>query len=170
MAQLKGNFDPVMFNEPAFQLAPRAAEPGPGKLTWQTSAAQLTAAFDSKELMVFSSSPLYWAGWEWSSHVMWSAAAGGTQSKSLGMFTTVRTPGLLGLSKEPVAVTADVETTMASDRDEMERCFFCSDRGRGRCDMGLVPAVPSAAAVAAALGPHLQGTQLPLTLTVSNVL
>ncbi len=63
-------------------------------------------------------------------------------------------------------MTADVR--QAANR-VLHNNLYSSKQGWGWADMGLVPAVPTAAAVAAALRPHLQGTQLRLTLTVSNV-
>jgi hypothetical protein len=170
MAKLAGNFDLITFTESAFKQGPRAAEAGPGELERQASMAQLTAAFDSGKLVELSP-PFYWAGWEWSSNFLWSAAKGGAEGKTLGMFTTVNTPALLGLPDllKTVGVTADVRGTMASTSNQLQRLMF-SSVGFGSSDMKLVPAVPTAAAVATALGPHLQGTQLPLTITLSNVL
>jgi hypothetical protein len=131
--------------------------------------AQLTAAFDSGD-RVNLSPLLYWAGWEWTCYVNWNAATGGAKGKTLGMFTTFTTPGLLDLSEEPVSVTADVRMTMASQSHKLKCYTLYSEESRGLRDMQLAPAVPTSAAVAAAQGLHLQGTQLPLTLTVSNVL
>jgi hypothetical protein len=172
MAKLAGSSSGVsapQFEPPAFKQGERAADAGPGKLEWQTCVVQLTAAFDSGN-WVNHLPPVYWAGWEWTYHLKWSPAADGANGKTLGMFSTVAAPALLGLAQEGVGVTAEVEATLASQSCLMQGdATYCTEIHRGRRDMQLVPAVPTAAAVAAALAEHLQGTQLPVGLSVSYV-
>jgi hypothetical protein len=194
MAKLAGNIVADAFDEPAlqqrFKQGPRAAESGPGKLEWQASMALLAAAFDSGEHVNLSPS-LYWAGWVWTGFVKWSAADVGAEGKTLGMFSTVSTPALLGLPEEPVGVTADVQFGMGTSAPmppgawvrghSQPRYMHFSEKYWGLANMQLLPIVPTAEAVVVALAPHLRPllpvalpvalpVGLPVGLSVSNVL
>jgi hypothetical protein len=158
MAKLAGTFEPGLFKASPFQLGPRAAEDGPSMVEWQASVAQLTAAHGSQERSNLSPR-LYWAGWEWSGFVQWNTADGSAEGKTLGMFTIVSTSALLELPVKPKAVRA----TMASNSNTLQRNIVCSEVGWG---WPAMPAAPTSEAVAAALGPHLQGAQLALTHSV----
>jgi hypothetical protein len=85
------------------------------------------------------------------------------------MFTRVKTPALLGLPEKQVGVTANVYFAMVRKYEYLHNHMHLSEIDSGFADMRLVHAVPTSAAVAAALRPHLQGNQLTVSLRVSDV-
>jgi hypothetical protein len=146
---------------------PRQAEAGPGRLEWQLTQQQLQGIFDGEDFLC--SSHLYWAGWEWECQVEWSAAEGGAAGKTLGMYAKLHTPAILELAAAPAFATA-VITYCAAHSTRSHTSVDGSSNGWGESDMlELAAPLTKAAAVAAALGPHLQGVHIQLAMEVSKV-
>jgi hypothetical protein len=123
MAKLAGNYEPLMFQEAAFMLPPRASKavsPALHPLAMPPLAAsagggggggmvkavgmefrhgidvkQLIAIFDSGQGSEHCCRSAYWAGWLWRCQLQWKGS--GSAGKTLGVYVAVLSPLLLGL-------------------------------------------------------------------------